>query len=103
MTMQKMIALTFAAALAATTLPVLSRPSPKTARSSFLRTIPPRTKAASITNVVANYNAPLHSLDGQFTAPAGEHGQFVHAAAGRVLHDRASPLHGGARLQASTN
>jgi hypothetical protein len=102
MTLQKMIALTFAAAMAAATLPVLSH---AVAQSSPVF-IPPNTRDKDdqhhehYDTVVANYTRRCASLDGQFTRLRARMATSAALQQASALYDQGvAHCNGGARLQ----
>jgi hypothetical protein len=102
MTMQKTIALTFAAVLAATTLPVLS---PAVAQNGSTIFIPPNHSRENQSGehydtVVANYTRRCTSLDGQFTRLRARMAASAALQQAAALHDQGvEHCNGGARLQ----
>src|SRR6476646_7054672 len=102
MTMRKTIALTFAAVLAATTLPVLS---PAVAQNGSTIFIPPshtreNQSGEHYDTVVANYTRRCTSLDGQFTPLRATLGGSAALQQASALHDQGvAHCNGGARLQ----
>ena len=101
MTMQKTIALTFAAVLAATTLPVLSH---AVAQGNPVF-IPPNHSRENQSGehydtVVANYTRRCTSLDGQFTRLRASMANSSMLQQASALHDQGvAHCNGGARLQ----
>jgi hypothetical protein len=101
MAMQKMIALTFAAAMAATTFPVLSHAG---AQSSSVF-IPPshnreNQSGEHYDTVQANYMRRCASLDGQFTRLRANMASSSMLQQASALHDQGvAHCNGGARLQ----
>jgi hypothetical protein len=102
MTMQKTIALTFAAVLAATTLPILS---PAVAQNGSTIFIPPNRSRDDLhgehdDTVVANYTRRCTSLDGQFTRLRASMANSSMLQRASALHDQGvAHCNGGARLQ----
>ena len=102
MTMQKTIALTFAAAMAATTLPVLSQAVAQGSSSVF---IPPshdreNQSGEHYDTVQANYTRRCTSLDGQFTRLRASMANSSMLQQASALHDQGvAHCNGGARLQ----
>ena len=101
MTMQKVIALTFATALAATTLPVLS---PAVAQNSTIFIPPNHTRenqsGEHYDTVVASYTRRCTSLDGQFTRLRARMADSAALQQASALHDQGvAHCNGGARLQ----
>jgi hypothetical protein len=102
MTMQKMIALTFAAAVAAATLPVLSHAVAQGSSSVF---IPPshsreNQSGEHYDTVQANYTRRCTSLDGQFTRLRASMANSSMLQQASALHDQGvAHCNGGARLQ----
>ena len=101
MTMQKIVALAFAAAMVATTFPVLS---PAVAQSSPVF-IPPshareNQSGEHYDTVQANYTRRCTSLDGQFTRLRATMANSSMMQQASALHDQGvAHCNGGARLQ----
>ena len=102
MTLKKTIALTFAAVLAATTLPVLPH---AVAQGSSTIFIPPNharenQSGEHYDTVVANYTRRCTSLDGQFTRLRARMANSAALQQASALHDQGiAHCNGGARLQ----